>query len=150
MYAGVKVQPGQLVIIRAETEMRDLVHAISRKARNAGAGDVQVFWSDEELSRQFYTHAKDDFLETIPEWMSVRYEEAARKGACFIALDGDDPDGFKDVDPRKMTRRSLAMRKKTQLYRSGIDEGKIARLLFPARRKPGRKKSIPNATKKKR
>lgn len=143
VHAGVKVQPGQLVIIRAETEMRDLVHAISRKAWNAGAGDVQVFWSDEELSRQFYTHAKDDVLETIPEWMSVRYEEAARKGACFLALDGDDPDGFKDVDPRKMTRRSLAMRKKTQLYRSGIDEGKIAWTVIPCATKAWAKKVYP-------
>lgn len=123
---GVCVQPGQLVVIKAQVEMIEAVREIARQAWLAGAGDVEVIWSDQTLDRLFYTNASDDTLANPPKWMVERLEEAAKQNACFIALSGADPDGIAGTDPARMLKRTLAMSRQTVAYKEGIDAGKLA------------------------
>ncbi len=123
---GVCVQPGQLVVIKAQVEMIEAVREIARQAWLAGAGDVEVIWSDQTLDRLFYTNASDDTLANPPKWMVERLEEAAKQNACFIALSGADPDGLAGTDPARMLKRTLAMSRQTVAYKEGIDAGKLA------------------------
>lgn len=143
VYCGVQLQKNQIVIIRSPIELADLAREVAKTAWKAGAKDVQVIYSDDELSRQFYTHADIETAKNPPKWMVERLEEAAKEGACFITLDGDDPDAFIGIDPQKMTARTLAMSNRAKAYRKGIDTGTLAWTIIAAPTRAWAKKVYP-------
>jgi len=100
---GVNLQPGQLLLIRAEPEHAELVRAVAEAGWLAGAGDVQCVYGDEHVRRLHALHAPDDLLDRTPEWVEVAAR--SREGAAFVYILGDpDPGLFRDVDPDRAAR----------------------------------------------
>lgn len=140
---GADVQPGQLVVVNAELEHGPIVREIVQEAWRAGAKDVWVSWNDDVLSREFYLNASPEVIETIPAWKALQIEDAAKEGASFIRLDGEDPDGLSAVDPKRLMNRKTALRKATPIYRKGIDAGNLAWTIGAAPTKAWAKKMYP-------
>jgi aminopeptidase len=115
---GVNVQPGQTVVVNAPLNAAPLVRLIGRKAYEAGAKDVHVEWSDEELTRIKYDLAPDEAFREYPMWKAKGYEEMAEAGACFISIKPPNPDLLKGVDPERIATANKTANRAMHKFRS--------------------------------
>lgn len=129
---GVNLQPGQLAVIQASTDHLPLARLVQQEAWKAGAGDVWLLLRDDLSDKIRLENGPDELFDDIPDWKAARLNEAAAKNAAFIHIDGDDPDLMSGIDPSRLTRPSLAMRKKAKPYRDGIENGTLAWTVIPA------------------
>lgn len=123
---GVAVQPGQELVISAPVEAAEFVRLCVRCGYEAGAGHVTLIWSDDVCSRLEYDNCELSYFETLPSWKAERMNSLAEMGACFLWLEGVDPDGMRGIDPAKPAARAKASRSQCQAYRHGLDFGENA------------------------
>ena len=118
---GVAVEPGQEVVVSAPVEVAPFARLLVRKAYEAGARHVTVIWSDDEVARLTYEHVELDWFRTVPEWQRRQYDDLAQAGACFIFVEGSDPEALRGVDPVKPMTASLARNSQCAAFRHGLD-----------------------------
>ncbi len=118
---GVNVQPGQEVVVSAPVETAAFARLLVRKAYEAGARHVTVIWEDDEVSRTTYEHVDLDWFRTVPEWQRLMYDSLAEDGACFIFVEGSDPEALRGVDPAKPMAASRARNSQCKAFRHGLD-----------------------------
>ena len=123
---GVAVQPGQELVVTAPVEAAPFVRSVVGQGYEAGAGHVTVIWADDEISRMEYEACPLEHFQTLPDWKAEQMNSLARAGACFLWLDGADPDALRDVDPAKPAARSKASHLQCRDYRHGLDFGENA------------------------
>ena len=100
---GVNLQHDQLLVINAPLEAAGFARALSREAFAAGAHDVVVSWSDEQLAHIRYKQAQEQVFTEFPDWRQAFYTDYAEQGAAFISIAARDPEIFADVDPARLT-----------------------------------------------
>ncbi len=111
--SGLNVQKDQIVVVRANVEMNEFVRLIVKSCFDVGAKDVIVRYSDDEINRMRYLSGN-----RMPyDYEALFHNETAEKGACYLSLVGEDPDGMKGVEPKLMANYSKALRGMTQPYR---------------------------------
>ena len=99
---GANVQPGRPVLVMADIAHAPIVRAVVERAYAAGAGLVQVDWSDSHVRRSAVAHATVEALSAPRSWVLDRYEEMDREGGAFIVLTGDpEPGLMAGLDPAK-------------------------------------------------
>ena len=118
---GVNVQKGQEVVVRAAVEQAAFVRTLVARAYAAGAGHVTVLWDDDEVARLTYEHVDVSWFETVPEWQRMQLDSLAQDGACFIFVEGADPEALKGIDPAKPAAASRARNTQCKAYRRGMD-----------------------------
>lgn len=123
---GVAVQPGQEVVINAPVEAAEFCRMCVEAAYQKGAGHVTVIWSDDECARLEYDNCPLESFETMPSWKVEQLNSLARNGACFLWLEGIDPDAMANIDPAKTAARARASHTLCTEYRHGIDFGENA------------------------
>lgn len=106
---GINVQPGQEVVISCPVEYYEFGRLLIEEAYQAGAGEVIMRWGDTFETRQFYLHASEEVLGTVPEWKAESLNYYARRGAGFVSVSGSDPEAYKGIDPKRMHIRETAM-----------------------------------------
>jgi len=99
---GVNIQQNQYLYISASTETVEFVRLLTKKAYEAGARQVFVDFSDDEVSRLRYEMAPTDSFSEFPEWKVMEREQLAQKGAAFISITSQSPDLFKNVEPSRI------------------------------------------------
>lgn len=100
---GANVQPGQTLFVLAQPEHAPLVHAVAESAWRAGAGDVQVVYSDDHIRRLHAVYAPEELLDRSPPWLVSALQ--ATEGAALVAIMGDvEPTLFADVDGARAAR----------------------------------------------
>ena len=100
--AGANVQPGRPVLVMADIAHAEIVRAVVERAYAAGAGLVQVDWSDVRVRRSAVAHSTVESLSTPRPWVTERYESVEREGGAFIILTGDpEPGLLAGLDPAK-------------------------------------------------
>jgi aminopeptidase len=99
---GVNVQPGQGVVLFANTAHLDTARAVVEQAYGAGAAWVEVLWSDGPMRRAELDHASLETLTADRPWAIERTLWWADEGAAFISLSGN-PDAklMEGVDPAR-------------------------------------------------
>lgn len=98
--AGINLQPGQAVAVRAELGHREFVRVLSAAAYDAGASHVEVIWLDPLATRIRYQRVGREHLGFIPEFEVARAHEILDNRWARISLTGDEyPDAYEDVDP---------------------------------------------------
>lgn len=115
---GANVQKGQMVVIRATTETKELVRLITEEAYLAGASKVVVQWSDEFVSRLGFLYQDVETLENIPEWIVKQTELFVEEGAAFISITSPIPGLNSDVDPEKIQKAQMAAQKKLGFFQT--------------------------------
>lgn len=118
---GVNVVPGQEVVVQAPTETAPFVRTLAARAYAAGAGHVTVIWGDDEITRLTYENVETSWFETVPSWQREQFDSLAQAGACFIFVEGADPEALKGVDPAKPAAASKARNTQCAAYRHGMD-----------------------------
>lgn len=123
---GVAVQPGQELVINAPVEAAAFTRMCVEAGYEAGAGHVTVIWSDDECARLEYDNSPLEYFKHIPEWKALRLNSLAKAGACFLWLEGADPDALLGIDPAKPAATVRASRAQCKDYRRGLDFGENA------------------------
>jgi aminopeptidase len=99
---GVNVQPGTGVLLRANTAHLEIARAVVERAYAAGAGWVEVDWTDGPIRHSRLTHASIETLTRPRHWAIERTRQWAAERGVAISLVGDpEPHLFDDVDPAK-------------------------------------------------
>ena len=118
---GAHVKPGQEVVVQGPVETADFVRKLVASAYAAGAGHVTVIWSDDTVTRLTYENVDLSWFENTPEWQRVQLNSLAEAGACFIYVEGTDPEALKHIDPAKPAARSKAVNTQCDVYRHNLD-----------------------------
>ena len=118
---GANVTPGQEVVISVPVECAAFARLLVRCAYEAGAGHVTVIWGDDEVTRLTYEHVERSYFEETPAWKRVQLDSLAEAGACFIFIEGSDPEALKGIDPAKPAAASKAQNSQCTVFRRGLD-----------------------------
>lgn len=118
---GVNVRPCQEVVVQAPVEVAAFARLIVARAYAAGAGHVTVIWNDDAVTRLTYENVDASWFETVPSWQREQFDSLAEAGACFIFVEGADPEALKGIDPAKPAAASRARNTQCVKYRHGMD-----------------------------
>ena len=110
---GVNPQPGQTLIINCCLEAAPLARLCVRSAYEAGARDVLVNWSDNDISRSRMELGSEEALTDFKSYQLRRYLDYAESegGVCVLHLLADDPEVYAGLDGAKISRVNAAQRK---------------------------------------
>ncbi|KQL49472.1 peptidase M29 [Brevibacillus choshinensis] len=115
---GVNVQPMQTLVVTAPISAASFVRQVARKAYEAGAKNVQIEWTDDELTRMKYDLAPDAAFSEYPMWRAKGLEELAENGAAFLYINASNPDLLKGVDPERISTANRTAGQALNTFRS--------------------------------
>jgi aminopeptidase len=105
---GLNLQPGQVLAINALAEHGSFVRVVAREAYAAGAGFVDVLYSDQHVRRAHIEHASDETLGFSPPWLVKRLDDLAQIGGAFLSITGNpEPEVFADLDGARVGRARM-------------------------------------------
>ena len=99
---GVNIQKDNILVITSPIETAEFARLIAEEAYKAGAKDVVVHYSDQQLTKIKLENSSLETIADYPAWMAEGYNYYARQGACFISIAASDPDGLKGVSVDKI------------------------------------------------
>jgi aminopeptidase len=105
---GLKLEPGQDLVLTAPVAALPLVRWIVEYAYKAGAGLVTPFLSDEEVTLARFRHGRGDGFDRATSWLYEGIGKAFDEGAARLAIVGDDPMLLSEMDPEKVGRANKA------------------------------------------
>ncbi|MCQ2386214.1 MAG: aminopeptidase [Clostridia bacterium] len=118
---GVNIQKGQEVIIDAALDYAEFVKMLVRVCYQCGAKKVTVNWSCQELDVLNYRFQSEKTLSKTLPWEEARLQHYVDTLPCRIYLDGEDPDGLKSVNRKKLASVVSARRKVAKPYRDKME-----------------------------
>ncbi|MDZ5713402.1 aminopeptidase [Jeotgalibacillus haloalkalitolerans] len=142
---GVNIQKDQLLYIGASIDNAPFVRLVTKKAYEAGARQVFVDWSDDEVSKMRYEMAPSDSFSEFPEWKKLEREALADKGAAFMNIVSASPDLMKGVDPQRISDFQRAAGQALEKYRQYIQSDKVSWTVIAAPSAGWAKKVFPDA-----
>jgi len=125
---GANVQKGQDVYVTGEVIHRDFIQLIVETAYQAGAGVVIAELIDPFHGRIRLLESKsDEYLTRVPDYIPFRAEQMIADRAAMIRILGsEDPDILADLDPEKVNKQQLSVRKRLKkFYDEGIGHSKV-------------------------
>ncbi len=102
--AGINVQKGQEVLVRAGLDQPEFVRMLVEECYRAGAKRVRVEWDYEPLKKLDYRYCSQTTLSTVEDWEKAKLERRVEVLPCTIFLDSFDPDGMKGINQEKMAK----------------------------------------------
>ena len=116
---GVNVGPVQTLIIQSPVEAAFFARACAEAAFSAGAADVVVKYSDEQLTRVRMEKASEEILCDVKPHVLRSYLDYVESegGACVLNIHADDPEALAGLDAGKLNRVSLARRAALEPWR---------------------------------
>lgn len=105
---GANVQKNQIVIINSSLESAPFTRLLVKEAYEAGARQVIVKWSDDDITKMHYENMSLEDLCDIPAYKVEEALDPLRKGACLISVSSPHPGLLKDVDSRKIAAAQMA------------------------------------------
>ncbi len=123
---GVNIQEGQYLYIAASTDTVDFVRLVTNIAYEAGAKQVFVDFSDDQVGRARYKLAPEDSFDFFPPWKVQEREWLAEQGAAFMSIVSQDPDLLKGIDPTRIAAAQKAAGTALNKYRQYVQSDKIS------------------------
>jgi aminopeptidase len=109
---GLNLRPGQCLAIRGILEDAPFIRKVVESAYKAGAKYVDVLWEDERTDRLFFEYANAENIESIPDWLSHRFEEYAARGDARLTVFSTDPDLLEGIDSDLIAKHRKAYAEK--------------------------------------
>jgi aminopeptidase len=123
---GINIQEQQTLVINAPISTADFIRKVSKVAYAAGAKNVHVEWSDEELTLIKYKQAPSEAFKDFPIWKAKGHEEMADQGAAFLTVSASNPDLLKGVDPERIATASKTAGAAMENFRKYIQSDKVS------------------------
>lgn len=117
---GANVQEKQLVVIRANVEAKDFVRVLAEEAYKAGAGDVNVVWSDDILARHRLNYADVETLSDVRAWAVDQYTDYVDRNAVFLSVVGNDPNALEGLNIDKVKAMTVANSKAMKYFSTSL------------------------------
>lgn len=105
---GLNLQKNQDLIITAPLEALPLVREIAKYANKKGCGIITPFFHDDEIALAKYTNSNDAVFDKASDWLYEAMAKAYSKGAARLAIAGDNPMLFSEVDQELVSRVNKA------------------------------------------
>jgi len=105
---GLRLQPGQDLLLTAPAVALPLVRRIAEHAYKAGAGLVTPFLSDEQITLSRYRYGHNDSFDRAADWLYEGMAKAFAVNTARLAIVGDNPMLLSGEDPTKVARASKA------------------------------------------
>jgi aminopeptidase len=105
---GLRLAPGQDLLLTAPAAALPLVRRIAEHAYKAGAGLVTPLFSDEEVTLARYRFGADDGFDRAAGWLYEGMARAFDGNTARLAIVGDNPMLLSSEDPKKVARASKA------------------------------------------
>ena len=105
---GLRLQPGQDLLLTAPSVALPLVRRIAEHAYRAGAGIVTPFLSDEEITLARYRYGHNESFDRAAGWLYEGMAKAFTANTARLAIVGDNPMLLSGEDPAKVARASKA------------------------------------------
>lgn len=103
--AGVQLREGQTLLVHTEVANAPLAEAVAAHAYRAGAGYVDVLYSDARVRRAMVADGPDEALGATPPWMVRRMEDAIAEGAAIASIAGASNAAlYAGLDPVRLGR----------------------------------------------
>lgn len=142
---GVNVQNGQTLVVNTTLDSAEFVRLVVKKAYEAGAHNVVVNWTDDEVSRTKYELAPDTAFNEYPEWRAKEVEELAEKGAAFMSIVSSSPDLLKGINSERIGNFQKAAGKALAKYRKMMMADKVSWTVIAAPSQGWADKVFPDA-----
>jgi len=123
---GINIQKGQTLVINSPIKGSDFVKKIAKQAYEAGAKNVHVEYSDEDLSLIKYMNAPNEAFKEYPKWKADGFAQMASDNYAFLSLSGSNPDLFKNVDPEKIAAANKAHGEAMAVFRKHISNSTVS------------------------
>lgn len=117
---GINIQKGQTLVINAPLPAAEFVRVAAKKAYEAGAKNVLVEWSDEQVTLIKYLNAPEEAFSEYPMWRAKGMEEMAKEGAGFLSISAANPDLLKGVNPERIATANKTASKALDAYRNYV------------------------------
>ena len=118
---GVNIQKKQWVIINAELDQPEFIEILVDECYKAGAGEVEVRWSHQPLTKLNVRHKSLKTLSKTEEWELSRMALQEKMLPAMIYILSDDPDGLAGINQEKFSKASQAKRKVIKPFRDRMD-----------------------------
>ena len=113
---GVNLQKGQTLVLRCPADSAAFGRLIAEAAYEAGAREVVVFWSDDQLERLRFLRADNAVFDEIPKWVKTLCCEYAGKKAALVVVSASDPEYLKGVDSDRLRRFAITKGRELKEY----------------------------------
>ncbi len=115
---GLRVQPGDRVLIRSGIHSRELIPFLAREAYRSGAVNVDVVWRDPAVDHARFV-GSDEALAAMP-YTPMVLNQAAERRDLVLSIFGDDLDYESDADPERVATFRSALRQASAPFFSGM------------------------------
>jgi aminopeptidase len=105
---GLRLEPGQDLLITAPAAALPLVRRIASAAWRAGAGLVTPILSDGALARARFAEAPEASFDRAPGWLYDGMAKAFDANTARLAVVGEDPMLLSEADPDRVARANRA------------------------------------------
>lgn len=123
---GMNVQKGQKVLVRASLETAEFVREIVKKAYEAGAKDVVVYWTDDATTRIRYEMAPDEaFLEASDFYVKM-HMDAVEENWALLSVVAANPDLLKGIPAERVATANKVMSTAMDGFRAAIQSDRIS------------------------
>ncbi|MBD8037921.1 aminopeptidase [Solibacillus sp. A46] len=137
---GVNIQPNQYLYIAASIESAPFVQVVTKIAYEAGAKQVFVDYTDDQITRTRYELAPDDSFDFFPPWKVQEREWLAEQGAAFMSIVSQSPDLLAGIDSKRIATFQKAAGIALNKYRQYVQSDKISWTVIAAPSKQWAKK----------
>ena len=107
---GLRLQPGQDLLLTAPSVALPLVRRIAEHAYKAGAGIVTPFFSDEEITLSRYRYGRNESFDRAASWLYEGMAKAFSNNTARLAIVGDNPMLLSGEDPARSRARAKPIR----------------------------------------
>lgn len=105
---GVALAPGQELLVFAEPVSAPLVYLVAAEAYRQGAKNVEVIWSDPELTLIKYREGSEEALNYAANWLIDGVARAHKENAARLGIISQDPALLAGIAPEKVAAQSKA------------------------------------------
>jgi len=120
-YKGINVEKGEEIWVEASLDQPEFVRLVVEELYKAGAGYVEVHWSDDETTKISYKYEKLSTLSKLHPYKLARWKYRAKKLPSTLYLIAEDPNVFKGINQKKLTKAKMKWYPKIKPYRDSMD-----------------------------
>ena len=114
---GINIQKGQMLVVNSPVACYELTREIARSAYEEGASYVMVRWSDDVITKDYFTYAPMEVITEVPEYVVSQGHFIVDKGAALLSITAPTPGLMKDVDGAKLLASAKASNEKMAFMR---------------------------------
>ena len=105
------VQKGQPISISAEREHEKNVLKFVEYAYKNGSGPIDVNFTEpgDPVGKAKLKYASEEALKDVPSYVADTWQERVDRKTARLFLEGKDPEGMADVDPKRIVMQSKAI-----------------------------------------